>query len=102
MTNEWFLAIVPSLLTGIALFIFSRHMSKIDARRAKVDAIKEVEGKLSLDLILASAQLSYLTALAQRSGTLITEELDTAIKADEEALKGYRSFEREQMAKITM
>lgn len=88
------LAAVPSLLTGIVLYIFNKKMNKADDRREQAEHLRRKEAKLNLDLTFASAQLSYAIAMAMKRGHP-NGEVEQGVETYEAALAAYRKFERE-------
>lgn len=96
MLTEFIFAIVPSLLTGIVLALFSKKMNKADEQRTQAEFLRRKEAKLNLDLTFASAQLSYAIAMAMKRG-YPNGEVEQGVETYEAALAAYRKFEREQL-----
>lgn len=91
-------AIAPSLIVGIVLFYWERRQSRQDAKRASRDAFREESDLVRLDLEVATAQLSYATAMAVKRGHA-NGEMETAIEKYDEAMAQFREFERKQMVR---
>jgi len=92
---EWVIAIIPSLIVGIFLYFFSREQNKRDvAADSRVKARKK-ESLLSLELQMATAKLSYATAMALKRG-YANGEVEEGIESYEEAKKKYFDFLNEQ------
>lgn len=90
-------AILPTLLTGVILAIFTAKIQRAAKNREEDDKKRRKEAKLNLDLTFASAQLSYACAMALKRGHA-NGEVEEAVQAYESAIKSYRKFEREQIA----
>lgn len=91
-------AIAPSLIVGIVLFYWERRQKRQDAKRANRDAFREESDLVRLDLEVATAQLSYATAMAVKRGHA-NGEMETAIEKYDEAMAQFREFERKQMVR---
>jgi hypothetical protein len=95
--HQLFWAVAPSLLTSIALGIFSHRMRKASQHREQAERNRRKEAKLNLDLTFATAQLAYAVAMAMKRGHP-NGEVEQGVQTYEAALTAYRKFEREQLA----
>lgn len=95
--QQFILALIPSLLTGGVLAIFTIKVQRAAKTRETEEKKRRKEAKLNLDLTFATAQLSFASAMALKRGHA-NGEVEEAVKVYEDALKSYRKFEREQIA----
>lgn len=91
-------AIAPSVMVGIILSIWNKRQKKIEETNETNEAFKIDYESLKLDLMLASAQLSYALAMAKKRGTP-NGEIEIAIAQYEKAMKAFREYERKQISK---
>lgn len=88
----------PGIITGIVLAYWNRQQKRRDDTQTR-EATDRVESEMMrLDLEVATAQLSYATAMAVKRGTA-NGEMEPAIGQYEKAMEKFRKFERKQMAK---
>ena len=92
-------AIIPSFTVGIMLAIYNNQQKKREAKREEAERIRQKSEKIKLDLLLATAKLSYAVAMAIKRGKP-NGEVEEGIKVYEEALENLKEFEREQLSKI--
>lgn len=90
-------ALLPGIITGIVLAIFTYKYNKATQRQDAHEKAQRKERKLNLDLTFASAQLAYACAMAIKRGKP-NGEIEEAVESYEKALISYRDFEREQIA----
>lgn len=90
-------ALLPGIITGIVLAIFTYKYNKATQRQDEREKAQRKERKLNLDLTFASAQLAYACAMAIKRGKP-NGEIEEAVESYEKALILYRDFEREQIA----
>lgn len=90
-------AIVPGIIVGIVLFYWERRQKKRDTHIGEQSALQIEKDMLQLDLLVATAQLSYAVAMAQKRGTP-NGEMEIAIEKYETAMEKFRKFERKQLA----
>lgn len=90
-------ALLPGIITGIVLAIFTYKYNKATRRQDEREKAQRKERKLNLDLTFASAQLAYACAMAIKRGKP-NGEIEEAVSSYEKALISYREFEREQIA----
>ena len=91
-------AILPSLTVGILLAIFNRKQQKEIKRKEEKEAEKLESAVLELNLVVATAQLSYAVAMALKRGEP-NGEIEEGIEAYEKAMSDFRKFERKQIVK---
>lgn len=101
MNEVWyFLAgLLPSIITGLILFYIQRAQKKRDAKEEHRAATRRQEVRLMLDLQMATAKLSFATAMAIKRGTP-NGEVEDGIKAYKEALEKFQKFERNQISQL--
>lgn len=97
--KEILLAFIPSLVVGIMLAIFNSRQNKRENKREEAERIRQMSEKVKLDLNLATAKLSYAVAMAIKRGKP-NGEVEEGIKAYNEALEKFKTFEREQLSKL--
>lgn len=97
MLWEIFMAVVPSLLTGVVLAIFNSKQKKRMKENDQLEFDRKKESKLNLDLTFASAQLAYASAIALKRG-YANGEVEQGVESYQKALDAYRKFEREKIA----
>ena len=95
MTIETFIAtILPSLCVSIIMGIFSRKQAKRDSKMQAIDGQRKQSDALKLSLLLATSKLSYAVTMAMKNGRP-NGEIEEGIKQYQEAMKNFKSFERE-------
>ena len=92
-------AAAPSLLVGIFMAVFAARQRRHMRRREAAERAKREESRLNLNLTFAAAQLSHATAMAIKRGKP-NGEIEEAVEVYAQAIGEYRSFEREQMARL--
>lgn len=92
-------AVLPSVIVGIVMALFNRRQKKHTDAAEKKELAKVEYENLQLNLLVATAQLSYATAMAIKRGTP-NGEMEVAIKQYEKAMGKFRAFERAQIAKV--
>lgn len=89
------LSILPSLIVGVTMALFNRAQSRRDREtEARASARKE-ESLLALDMQMATAKLSYATAMALKRG-YANGEVEDGIASYEAAKKSYFEFLNKQ------
>ena len=96
---QFFAAMLPSLIVGIVLACWNRKQNASEKRRETQIADKAELDKLRLDLLVATAQLAYATAMAWKRGAP-NGEMEEAMATYERAMRHFRDFERESVTKI--
>lgn len=94
-------AIGPSIIVGIFMAYWNKGQKQRDdhANRREKERLKSET--LRISLLVASAQLSYASAMALKRGHA-NGEVEEAVVQYEKAMKEFREFEREQLAKSGM
>lgn len=88
----------PGIITGIVLAFWNRREKKREAQTSGQEADRIESEMMRIDLLVATAQLSYAVAMAKKRGTT-NGEMEVAIDGYEHAMEKFRKFERKQMAK---
>lgn len=96
---ELFLNALPSLLVTAAGIYWKRKKAKQDKYEASLAEAKQESDRIQMDLSLATAQLSYASAMAIKRGKP-NGEIEEGIKQYEKALSDFRAFERRQVARL--
>ena len=92
-------AIVSGVVVGVAMSYYNRKQEKQESiRKAEAEATYKGE-LLRIDLMVATAKLSYAVAMAMKRG-YPNGEVEEGIKFYEKAMTAFREFEREQIAKM--
>ena len=95
------LGLVPSVLTGLALFYWQRAQKKRDVLVDDRAKARQEEAHLLLELQMANAKLSYANAMAIKRGSP-NGEIEVGIEAYETAKAKYDDFLNEQVHKYLM
>lgn len=95
----FFIGLLPTIITGSILFYIQRAQKKRDEKAEKRASSREKEMLVMIELELASAKLSYATAMAIKRGTP-NGEVEEGLKQYNKALNEFKKFEREQIAKL--
>ena len=90
-------AISPSIFVGVVMAYFNRAQKKRTDAQEKREHNKVEYETLQLDLLLATAQLSYATAMAIKRGTP-NGEMEVAIEQYDRAITKFRKYERSRLA----
>ncbi len=98
---SYLIGLIPALITGVAIFYVQRAQKKRDTAVAVRTAARKEEALLALDLQMATAKLSYATAMAVKRGTP-NGEIEDGIEAYEKARSKYYKFLNEQAEKYLM
>jgi len=95
-----------SLLVSIVLLMIQRKQKKLDEKQEKRHAKEErryaarkERDLIAFELQVATAELAYACAMALKRGKA-NGEVEVAEKRYEKAMKAFRTYEREQLAKI--
>ena len=91
-------AILPSLVVGIIMAIWNRQQKGRDSERQEAEKTRLKSETLRISLLLATAQLSYASAMAFKRGSP-NGEMETAFEQYNRAMNKFRDFEREQIAR---
>lgn len=93
-------ACVPSLIVGVTMALWNKQQKKRDDERRESEKERIKSETLRISLLLATAQLSYASAMAIKRGSP-NGEMETAFGQYNEAMQEFRQFEREQLVKTT-
>ena len=97
--KEIAVGIIPALIVGVMMAYFNKQQKKRDEKKLEAEEERRENEGLKLDLLLASAQLSYAVAMAIKRGAP-NGEIEEGVKQYNKAIKKFREFEREQITKI--
>lgn len=92
-------SLAPGLIVGIVLGMWNRKQNKQTSEAEAKENLATQKEVLQLDLLLATAQLSYAVAMAVKRGTP-NGEMETAIKQYNKAIDKFRRFEREGLVQL--
>lgn len=92
-------AVAPGIIVGLVTGNWNRRQKERDKQAKAIEAERIRSEKLKLSLLVASAQLSYATAMAMKRGST-NGEVEPAVKRYYEAMEAFRSHEQEQVAKM--
>ena len=87
----YLLGLLPSLITGIVLYLVQRKIRISDESVKQHAEIRKREGLLQLKMLMASNKLSYAVAMAIKRGSP-NGEVEDAIDAYNEAKNEYYTF----------
>lgn len=96
---SYVIGLLPAIITGLILYYVQRSQKQRDAKEKSKSDAREQEFLLMLDLQMATAKLSYATAMAIKRGSP-NGEIEEGLKHYEKALDEFREFERKQLAKL--
>ena len=91
-------AVLPSLTVGILLAVFNAKQQKELKKKEEREKEKLESAVLELNLVVATAQLSYAVAMAMKRGEP-NGEIEEGIEAYDKAMNEFREFERKQIVK---
>ena len=89
--EEVLLTIAQTVFMGMLVFYLQRKQNKIDKKREELEEAKRKESLLELEMLMASAKLSYAVAMAIKRGTP-NGEVEEGVKAYTEAHDHYTTF----------
>lgn len=90
---QLFWAICPSIIVGIVMAFWNSRQNRANDERKKQEELRHKSEILRIDLLVATAQLSYATAVALKRG-YANGEVEEGVKAYNTAIKKFREFER--------
>lgn len=96
--ENWLIAIIPTLATGIVLAYINKQQKKRDEIAEKKEEKRLESERIRITLLVTAAKLSYATAVAMQRGHT-NGEVEDAIRQYQEAMKEFKKFERELVAK---
>ena len=91
MIEEVLLTIAQTVFMGMLVFYLQRKQNRTDEKRDKLEEAKRKESLLELEMLMASAKLSYAVAMAIKRGTP-NGEVEEGVKAYNEAHDHYTTF----------
>lgn len=91
------IAALPSLLVGVVLAFFTRAQTKRDKTSEALRQARREETQLALEMQMATAQLSYATAMALKRGHA-NGEVEVGVAAYKQAKARYVAFLNRQAA----
>ena len=98
IVSQILIAVLPTVVTGVVLGWWSHLQKKQDEERAEREIRRLQSEKLRISLLVAAAKLSYATAVAMKRG-YANGEVEDGIKQYQEAMRDFKNFERELVAK---
>ena len=87
-------AALPSLCVSVIMLFFNRRQAKRERVEKARAAQKRTGDKTQLSLLLATAKLSYASAIAIRDNKTNGEMAD-GVKQYQEAMRDFKRYERE-------
>ena len=90
-------AIAPSLIVGIVMGLWSLGQKRREEAAAAREAERLQAEQVRISLLMASAKLSYATAVAMKRG-YANGEVEDGIKQYQEAITQFKQFERKLVA----
>lgn len=96
---EFIKALAPGIVVGIVLSYWNKKQNKRDSAITEAEKTHIRSEKVKLSLLLATAKLSYATAMAIKRGTP-NGEMEDAIDRYGEALGEFREFERQKVSEL--
>lgn len=95
---DFVLGLLPALITGVCMALFNRRLTRRDQETKAHLHEREQESQLLLQLQMATAKLSHVTATALSGGKL-NGNVEEAMGAYREAKTNYVAFVNAQVAK---
>lgn len=92
-----FWSILPSILVGILMAFWNRGQKRRDDQNERREQDRKNSELLRINLLVATAKLSYAVAMAMKRGAP-NGEVEEGIAEYDKAMKEFRLFEREQIA----
>jgi len=96
---EWFesliVGLVPSVISAVVIFVVTHKLTRAEAHRDALAEARKREALLELEMIMATAKLSYAVAVAVKRGEP-NGEIEDGIAAFEAAKRKYVAFLNEQ------
>ena len=96
--NQLLWACAPGIIVGIIMALWNKQQKKRDDERRENEKERVKSETLRISLLLSTAQLSYAVAMAIKRGSP-NGEIEAGIEQYDKAMKKFREFEREQIAK---
>ena len=92
---EYFLGLLPSVITGMAVFFLQRRQKRRDRDLDERAAARREEALLTMELQIANAELAYATATAYKTGKA-NGEMTAAMETYAAAKEKWSAFLRKQ------
>ena len=92
-----FWAVLPSLIVGVVMAVFNSRQKKRETEQDEITNARARESLLHLNLQMATAKLSYATAMALKRGKA-NGEVEEGVEAYENAKREYYNFLNQQAA----
>ena len=97
--TSYLLGLLPAIITGVTAFYIERGQKRRDEQAQEQQKMKEDREHLEINLLVASAKLSYAVAVAVKRGKP-NGEIEEGIEQYNKAMEEFRKFEREQISKL--
>lgn len=91
-------AVLPSLLVALYMAQYNRKQKKKEMNEQEEREAQRKGELIKLDLLVASATLSYACAVAMKRG-YANGEVEEGVKNYTKAIGNFREYEREQLAR---
>ena len=101
MLTQILWAVCPSIVVGIFMAFWNRGQKKRDDHTNAREKERLRSETLRISLLVASAQLSYASAMALKRG-YANGEVEEAVVQYDKAMREFRAFEREQLVKSSL
>lgn len=89
------ITIGQTIFISMLVFYLQRKQNKSDNKKEEHEQARKTESLLQMELIMASAKLSYACAMAMRRGKA-NGEVEEGVQAYEEAKRKYYKFLNKQ------
>ena len=101
MNDIWsfIIGLLPSIIVGAVMFYWQKAQNKKDEKAERHAQERREEARKEIDLLLATAKLSYATAMALKRGQ-VNGEMENAIKLYNAAEEEFKDFERDLLVKV--
>lgn len=91
-------ACAPGIIVGVIMALWNKQQKGREDERRTAERERIKSETLRISLLLSTAQLSYAVAMAIKRGSP-NGEIEVGIEQYDKAMKKFREFEREQIAK---
>ena len=91
--------LLPSLIVALVMAYWNRKQNKRDTEKSETEKTHIKGEGVKLSLLLATAKLSYATAMGLKRGTF-NGEMEDALPEYENALSKFREFERQRVSEL--
>ena len=86
-------AVLPSLCVSVLMMVFNRRQGMADAAARQEEALRRDSEQVQLELLLASAKLSYAVAMAIKNGHP-NGEVEEGVEQYRRSMERFKQFER--------